>query len=82
MAFKLRQSSDASRDIVKAADRGLRLYHMQPRWETDNVEWDSAAIDSVSRLQYYRPARWVASSPLSAADFSAVAYYMGAHAAR
>ena len=77
MAFKLRQSSDASRDIVKAADRGLRLYHMQPRWETDNVEWDSAAVDSVSRLQYYRPARWVASSPQSAADFSAVAYYMG-----
>ena len=77
MAFKLRQSSDASRDIVKAADRGLRLYHMQPRWETDNVEWDSAAVDSVSRLQYYRPSRWVASSPQSAADFSAVAYYMG-----
>lgn len=77
MAFKLRQSSDAARDIAKAADRGLRLYHMQPRWETDNVEWDSAAVDSVSRLQYYRPARWVASSPQSAADFSAVAYYMG-----
>mgnify|MGYP000946109608 FL=1 len=77
MAFKLRQAADASRDIAKAADRGLRLYHMQPRWETDNVEWDSAAVDSVSRLQYYRPARWVASSPQSAADFSAVAYYMG-----
>ena len=77
MAFKLRQAADASRDIAKAADRGLRLYHMQPRWETDNVEWDSAAVDSVSRLQYYRPSRWVASSPQSAADFSAVAYYMG-----
>lgn len=77
MAFKLRQAADASRDIAKAADRGLRLYHMQPRWETDNVEWDSAAVDSVSSLQYYRPARWVASSPQSAADFSAVAYYMG-----
>ena len=77
MAFKLRQSSDAARDLPKATDRGLRLYHMQPRWETDNVEWDSAAVDSVSRLQYYRPARWVASSPQSAADFSAVAYYMG-----
>ena len=77
MAFKLRQASDATRDLPKATDRGLRLYHMQPRWETDNVEWDSAAVDSVSRLQYYRPARWVASSPQSAADFSAVAYYMG-----
>ena len=77
MAFKLRQASDAARDLPKAADRGLRLYHMQPRWETDNVEWDSAAVDSVSRLQYYRPSRWVASSPQSAADFSAVAYYTG-----
>lgn len=77
MAFKLRQSSDAAHDLPKATDRGLRLYHMQPRWETDNVEWDSAAVDSVSRLQYYRPSRWVASSPQSAADFSAVAYYMG-----
>lgn len=77
MAFKLRQASDAARDLPKATDRGLRLYHMQPRWETDNVEWDSAAVDSVSSLQYYRPARWVASSPQSAADFSAVAYYMG-----
>ena len=77
MAFKLRQAADASRDIAKAADRGLRLYNMQPRWETDNVEWDSTAVDSVSRLQYYRPAQWVASTPQSAADFSAVAYYMG-----
>ena len=77
MAFKLRQAADASRDIVKATDRGLRLYNMQPRWETDNVEWDSTAVDSVSRLQYYRPAQWVASSPQNAADFSAVAYYMG-----
>ncbi len=77
MAFKLRQAADASRDIAKATDRGLRLYNMQPRWETDNVEWDSTAVDSVSRLQYYRPAQWVASSPQNAADFSAVAYYMG-----
>ncbi len=77
MAFKLRQAADASRDIAKATDRGLRLYNMQPRWETDNVEWDSTAVDSVSRLQYYRPAQWVASTPQSAADFSAVAYYMG-----
>lgn len=77
MAFKLRQAADASRDIAKAADRGLRLYNMQPRWETDNVEWDSTAVDSVSRLQYFRPAQWVASSPQNAADFSAVAYYMG-----
>ena len=73
MAFKLRQYSD----LPKAADRGLRLYHMQPRWETDNVEWDSAAVDSVSCLQYFRPVRWVATTPQSAADFSAVAYYMG-----
>ena len=77
MAFKLRQAADASRDIAKAADRGLRLYNMQPRWETDNVEWDSTIVDSVSRLQYFRPAQWVASSPQNAADFSAVAYYMG-----
>ena len=77
MAFKLRQAADASRDIAKATDRGLRLYNMQPRWETDNVEWDSTAVDSVSRLQYFRPAQWVASSPQDAADFSAVAYYMG-----
>ena len=77
MAFKLRLSSDAARDLPKAADRGLRLYHMQPRWETDNVEWDSAAVDSVSCLQYFRPARWVPTTPQSAADFSAVAYYMG-----
>ena len=77
MAFKLRQAADASRDIAKATDRGLRLYNMQPRWETDNVEWDSTAVDSVSRLQYFRPAQWLASSPQNAADFSAVAYYMG-----
>ena len=77
MAFKLRQAADASRDIAKAADRGLRLYNMQPRWETDNVEWDSTIVDSVSRLQYFRPAQWVVSSPQNAADFSAVAYYMG-----
>ncbi len=77
MEFRLAQSAAAERDLAAECDDGLRLFDMKARWRTDAVAWDPAALDSIDRLHHFRPARWVASRPESAADFSAVGYYFG-----
>ena len=77
MAFMLRQAASGARDIPQADDPGLRLYNMQPRWETNAVEWPASACDSVNRHLYFRPASWQKATPASVRNFSAVAYYFG-----
>jgi len=77
MAFTLQQASTAQRDIPQAANPNIRFFDMKPRWETNAIEWDSTALDSANRLQYYKPANWVESTTKSAANFSAIGYYFG-----
>ena len=73
MEFEVRQSSDA----VPRPDAGLRLYDMKCNWRTDNVAWPASALDSVNRLQYFAPARWMPASDAAIARFSAVGYAFG-----
>jgi sialate O-acetylesterase len=77
MAFMLQQASTAQKDIPQAANPNIRFFDMKPRWETNAIEWDSTALDSVNRLKYYKPVNWVESSAKTAATFSAVGYYYG-----
>lgn len=77
MAFMLKQASTAQRDIPQASSPNLRFFAMNPRWETNATEWDSTAMDSLNRLQYYKPAQWVESTAITAATFSAIGYYFG-----
>ncbi len=77
MAFTLQQAATAAKDIPNASDADLRFYDMKANWQTNDVAWPLSAIDSLNRLQYFAPAAWHASSPESAGQFSAVAYYFG-----
>lgn len=74
MAWRLEQSLGA---VEAREDAGLRLFDMKENWLTDNVVWDSTAIDSVKHLQYFRPATWKRSTLDNAKAFSAVAYWFG-----
>ena len=73
MEFEVRQSSDAT----PRPDAGLRLYDMKCNWRTDNVDWPASALDSVNRLQYFAPTRWMPTSDAAIARFSAVGYAFG-----
>lgn len=75
MEFYLRNSATGKEDVAKSACKDIRLFDMKEHWRTDNVAWESSALDSVNRLQYFRETRWEECSPESAKDFSAVAYY-------
>lgn len=77
MAFRLRQAATAAADVPQARQPDIRLFNMQPRWETTAAAWSAEALDSVNALRYYDSAGWQTCTPRSAADFSAVAYYFG-----
>ena len=76
MEFTLQQSSTAQ-DAAAATDPGLRLLDSKCNWRTNDVAWSASAVDSVQRLQYFRPAAWTMAGPEPAARFSAVGYYFG-----
>lgn len=77
MEFRLNQCATGQVDIPKAANDNLRLFDMKGRWETYDVAWPVAVLDSVNRLDYFKETAWEASSPATAARFSAIAYYFG-----
>lgn len=77
MAWMLKQSKGGKQAIEQSNNPNIRLLNMQPRWETYEVEWPKATMDSLNRLQYYKNNGWQESSPATAADFSAIAYYFG-----
>ncbi|WP_455672413.1 GDSL-type esterase/lipase family protein [Phocaeicola sp.] len=77
MEFYLNWSATAKRDVSQAANTNIRLFDMKARWRTDAVEWDVSVLDSLNHLQYYRDTEWTVCSPLTAGNFSAVAYYFG-----
>lgn len=77
MEFRLKNARTAGEDLPKASDPLLRFFDMKPIVTTDNVEWDSLKLIEVDQLRYYRPTVWTRSTPETAADMSAVAYYFG-----
>ncbi len=77
MAFALNACSTASSDIPLADNGNIRIFDMQPRWQTNAVKWPVEIMDSINRLQYFHPAAWAKCTPETAAPMSAVAYYFG-----
>lgn len=77
MEFYLNWSTTAKQDVPQATNNNVRFYDMKARWRTDAVEWDASVLDSLNHLQYYKDTRWTVSSPETAGNFSAVAYYFG-----
>ena len=50
---------------------------MKGRWETYDVAWPASCLDSLNHLQYFEETSWQPSTPETASEFSAVAYYYG-----
>ncbi len=77
MAFMLSQDRQAG-EVVPQADHPLiRLLDLKPRWETQAVEWEPSALDSLNHLDYFRHSGWQHCTPATARHFSAVGYYFG-----
>lgn len=77
MEFKLSGAQTASADIPQANCPNIRLYNMDARWRTDNVEWRKSSLDSVNNLLYLKTDGWTPCTPETASRFSAISYYFG-----
>lgn len=77
MEFMLKNAKDGKEAMATATDDELRFFDMKPIVSTWDVEWDSLQRASVDELKYYSPSKWTRSTPETAADMSAVAYYFG-----
>ena len=77
MEFMLKEASTARMDIPQSGNNNIRLLDMKARWRTNPVEWEVSVLDSLNHLQYYKDSQWTVCTSVSAADFSAVAYYFG-----
>lgn len=75
MEFPLSSSVGGKDAAAKAADPWLRALDMRPIARTNDVEWDSATVAAVNRLEYFSNPRWRQLTPDNAGQFSAVAYY-------
>ena len=77
MEFMLKEASTARMDIPQSGNNNIRLLDMKARCRTNPVEWEVSVLDSLNHLQYYKDSQWTVCTSVSAADFSAVAYYFG-----
>jgi len=77
MFFPLNKSTGGADEIKKNAfNKNLHLYKLNLQAETDPIVWDSVSLAKANQLKFFS-GRWKTCDSLSAADFSAVAYYFG-----
>jgi len=78
MEFKLKDCATAEGDLEEAARRNdIHLFHMKPRWVTNNVEWSPEALAEINRLRYFDCQSWSSADASAAGEFSAVGYHFG-----
>lgn len=77
MEFLLSNDADFEMNKDLIDNKNIRLFNMQPRFETNAQEWDASALDSLNQLQYFNNRGWQECTTKSASNFSAVAYYFG-----
>ena len=77
MEWPLEKCATAATDLQAAANDRIRLYDMKPYRRPDAQAWSEAALDSLNRLEFFRPTSWTVCSAEAAAGFSAVAYHFG-----
>ena len=75
MAFTLNQSTDKEHRPIQE-DSQLRIYNMQPAHETSATAWPVSFLDSLNRLQYFRPSTWEGVTSQKN-NISAIAYHFG-----
>jgi sialate O-acetylesterase len=77
MFFPLKKSTGGTEEINKSAStKNLHLYKLNLQAETDPIVWDSVTLQKANQLKFFSGS-WKTCDSLSAADFSAVAYYFG-----
>ncbi|MEZ6037574.1 MAG: exo-alpha-sialidase [Planctomycetota bacterium] len=65
-------------EVLAAADLpNLRLFNLQPRRDTDDSAWPLAELQALTAANYLVTDGWQASTPTTAAAFSAVAHAFG-----
>lgn len=80
MTFRVDQAADeeVAASLREAASHpSIRLFNMESRWQTSDVEWEVSVLDSLNRLQYFTDARWTACDEASVKRFSAIAFAFG-----
>lgn len=77
MAFMESQCTTLADDLKQADKPVIRLFNMQPKVVTDNVEWPAEVLDSLNYLYYYKPTAWSECSAETVKAFSAVGYHFG-----
>lgn len=82
MAFPLQKSENGIDEVKKAIkNTNLRLFNFEAIAETDEKAWDSITLEKTNHLQFFS-GKWKISDSISAAAFSAIAYYFGENIAR
>ncbi len=76
MQFPLKSAYGAANDIENASNANVRLLNFRPVAETNAAAWNDTTLRMVNELKYFA-GKWEVSSPQSAKEFSAVAYYFG-----
>ncbi|MBR5323356.1 MAG: sialate O-acetylesterase [Muribaculaceae bacterium] len=77
MAFMVWEGATAKEDVANANNSNIRFFNLRPAHETNNVEWNVSFLDSLNRLDYYKPTEWQVCSGETVNSFSAVAYHFG-----
>ena len=75
MVFTVGESATAEEDIATADNFNIRLFNMQPTYLTDTSTWSMTFLDSLNRLDYYKPTKWQECNGESVKSFSAVGYH-------
>ncbi|MGN6266398.1 MAG: GDSL-type esterase/lipase family protein [Ginsengibacter sp.] len=76
MLFRLNQSYEAKQAIENASNKNITLFQLKAIEETNDVAWDSAVLNKVNKLEYFRGS-WTKCNPETASNFSAIAYFFG-----
>lgn len=82
MAFPLVKSENGIAAVKEAINNStLRLFNFEAIAETDDKAWDSITLQKTNQLKFFS-GRWKTSDSISAAAFSAIAFYFGQNIAR
>ncbi|MGL5894845.1 MAG: GDSL-type esterase/lipase family protein [Bacteroidales bacterium] len=75
MRWRVNQSAEKE-ELTSHAKKSpsIRIFDMQPRWETSSVEWDSNVLTELNNLQYFNTLGWVAADSTTVQTTSAIAY--------
>jgi len=77
MRFMLKHAASESEELPKSLQPNLRLFNMTGNPYPDNRVFHEDDLNKCQPRNYYDKTSWQECTPLSAADFSAVAYFFG-----